>query len=55
MSLTSTSLQTGSGIGEPNVQCHFVWFPALTFVQAVGLILTMRNVDYRFHDTEDET
>jgi len=29
-------------------------FPRSTFVKVVGMILTARNVDYRFHDTEDE-
>ena len=29
-------------------------FPRSTFVKVCGLILTARNVDYRFHDTEDE-
>jgi glutathione S-transferase len=29
-------------------------FPRSTFVKVVGLILTARDVDYRFHDTEDE-
>jgi glutathione S-transferase len=29
-------------------------FPRSTFVKVAGLILTARNVDYRFHDTEDE-
>jgi len=29
-------------------------FPRSTFVKVVGLILTARNVAYRFHDTEDE-
>src|SRR3954447_14081543 len=29
-------------------------FPRSTFVKVVGLILTARNVEYRFHDTEDE-
>ncbi|MET0164918.1 MAG: glutathione S-transferase family protein [Vicinamibacterales bacterium] len=28
--------------------------PRSTFVKVAGLILTARNVDYRFHDTEDE-
>src|SRR5947207_60449 len=29
-------------------------FPRSTFVKVCGLILTARNVDYQFHDTEDE-
>jgi hypothetical protein len=29
-------------------------FPRSTFVKVCGLILTARNVDYDFHDTEDE-
>ena len=29
-------------------------FPRSTFVKVAGLILTARNVPYRFHDTEDE-
>jgi glutathione S-transferase len=29
-------------------------FPRSTFVKVAGLILTARNVAYRFHDTEDE-
>ena len=29
-------------------------FPRSTFVKVAGLILTARNVDYQFHDTEDE-
>ena len=29
-------------------------FPRSTFVKVVGLILTAKAVDYRFHDTEDE-
>jgi glutathione S-transferase len=29
-------------------------FPRSTFVKVAGLILTARNVEYRFHDTEDE-
>jgi hypothetical protein len=28
--------------------------PRSTFVKVAGLILTARNVDYHFHDTEDE-
>lgn len=29
-------------------------FPRSTFVKVVGLILTAKNVEYRFHDTETE-
>ena len=29
-------------------------FPRSTFVKVAGLILTARNVEYRFHDTEEE-
>src|SRR5262249_48656236 len=29
-------------------------FPRSTLVRGAGLILTARNVEYRFHDTEDE-
>ncbi len=29
-------------------------FPRSTCVKVCGLILTARNVDYQFHDTEDE-
>src|SRR5262245_52300656 len=29
-------------------------FPRSTFVKVAGLILTARDVEYRFHDTEDE-
>src|SRR5262245_66522252 len=29
-------------------------FPRSTFVKVAGLILTARNVEYRFHNTEDE-
>ena len=29
-------------------------FPRSTFVKVAGLILTARNVEFRFHDTEDE-
>ena len=29
-------------------------FPRSTFVKVCGLILTARNVNYQFHDTEDE-
>src|ERR1043165_8222261 len=29
-------------------------FPRSTFVKVAALIRTARNVDYRFHDTEDE-
>ena len=28
-------------------------FPRSTFVKVCGLILTARNVEYRFHDTEE--
>jgi len=43
-----------AALETPMTNVTLFGFPRSTFVKVVGMILTARNVDYRFHDTEDE-
>jgi hypothetical protein len=49
----SRQSETGGGIGDPMSNVTFFGLSRGTFVKVAGLILTVRNVDYHFPDTEE--